>query len=78
MVKTTMDADLVRLRQLLKALEADARITPGDIDLSRHEIEILKLEIAHLEGVLNGHPDYGSRAFLFQIAIDYGTSQCAR
>jgi len=72
MVKTPLNVDLMRLRQFLRALETDAQITVGDVDLGGDEIEKLKREIAYLEGVLNGSPDHGSRAFLFQIAIDYG------
>jgi hypothetical protein len=44
------DSDLVRLRQFLKTLEAEAKIAVGGIDPTR-EIEILKREIAHLERV---------------------------
>lgn len=65
MVRAPREADLARLRQFLTRLEADARYAPGgDIDVT-HEIEKLKDEIAYLEGVR-------SRAFLFQIPIDYG------
>jgi hypothetical protein len=73
MVKTPLNVDLMRLRQFLRALESDAQITLADVDLGGHEIEILKREIAEIEGVLNGSPDHGSRAFLFRIPIDYGT-----
>ena len=69
MVKPQTDADLARLRQFLRALEADAEI------IGAYEIEILKCEIARLEGVAKGGPDCGSKAFLFQIAIDYGASR---
>jgi hypothetical protein len=75
MVKPQTDADLARLRQFLRALEADAEVAVGDVDLGAYEIEILKCEIARLEGVAKGGPDYGSKAFLFQIAIDYGASR---
>jgi hypothetical protein len=77
MVKTSIDTDLARLRQFLKTLEADAQIAVGDVDLGGQEIEILKREIAYIEGILNGNPDCGTRAFLFQIPIDYGASQRA-
>jgi hypothetical protein len=72
MVKTPLNVDLARLRQFLKSLETDAQITLGDVDLNAQEIEILKREIADIEGVLNGSPDHGTRAVLFQIDIDYG------
>ena len=75
MVKTPLNVDLARLRQFLKSLETDAQITVGDVDLAGQEIEILKREIADLEGVLNGSPDHGTRAVLFQIAIDYGAQR---
>jgi hypothetical protein len=77
MVKSSIDTDLVRLRQFLKTLEADAQIAVGDVDLGGQEIEILKREIAYIEGILNGNPDCGTRAFLFRIPIDYGTTQRA-
>ena len=73
MVKTPLNVDLMRLRQFLEALERDAQITLADVDLGGHEIEILKREIAEIEGVLSGSPNHGSRAFLFRIPIDYGT-----
>jgi hypothetical protein len=73
MVRTPLNVDLMRLRQFLKALESDAKIALADVDLGGHEIEILKREIAEIEGVLNGSPDHGSRSFLFRIPIDYGT-----
>ncbi len=75
MVKTPLNVDLARLRQFLKSLEADAQITVGDVDLAGREIEILKREIADLEGVLNGSPDHGTRAVLFQIAIDFSAQR---
>ena len=74
MVKAApIEANLVRLRQFLKRLEADAQITLGDVDVGRHEIEMLKHEIAYLEDVLN----YGSKAYLLHIPIDYGASRSA-
>jgi hypothetical protein len=72
MVKTPLNVDLVRLKQFLRSLETDAQMTVGDIDLAGQEIETLKREIADIEGVLNGSPKHGTRAVLFQIAIDYG------
>ncbi|HEY6024929.1 MAG TPA: hypothetical protein VIV34_12230 [Pseudolabrys sp.] len=72
MVKTPLNVDLARLKQFLKSLETDAQISVGDVDLGGEEIEILKREIADIEGVLNGSPDHGTRAVLFQIAIDFG------
>jgi hypothetical protein len=72
MVKAPLNVDLVRLKHFLKSLEADAQITVGDVDLNAQEVEILKREIADIEGVLNGSPDHGTRAVLFQIDIDYG------
>jgi hypothetical protein len=72
MVKAPLNVDLARLRQFLKSLETDAQIAVGDVDLNGQEIEILKREIADIEGVLNGSPDHGTRAVLFQIDIDYG------
>jgi len=78
MVKTPLNVDLMRLSQFLKTLESDAKITLADIDLGSREIEILKREIAEIEGVLNGSPDHGSRAFLFRIPINYGTHRVHR
>ena len=49
MVKTSIDTDLVRLRQFLNRLEADAEIAVGDVDLGGREIESLKREIAYIE-----------------------------
>ena len=72
MVKAPLNVDLARLRQFLKSLEMDAQISVDDVDLNGQEIEILKREIAAIEGVLNGSPDHGTRAVLFQIDIDYG------
>ena len=74
MIKTSIDTDLVRLRQFLNRLEADAQIAVDDVDLGGQEIESLKREIAYIEGILNGDPRCGSRAFLFRIPIDYGAS----
>jgi len=70
MVKLPTNADLVRLKQFLKALETDdAGIEFEEID----EVETLKQEIAYLEGVL-----YPSRAYLFrEMAIDFGASRGA-
>ena len=67
MVKVPTNADLIRLKQFLKALEVDdARDGVEDVN----EIQILRREIAYLEGVL-----YPSKAFLFrEVAIDYGAS----
>jgi hypothetical protein len=69
MIKAPTEADLVRLKQFLRKLESDGRIAVGD-DVDRHEIEMLKHEIAYLENAR-------SRAFLFQIEIDYGASPSA-
>lgn len=73
MLKAPTDADLIRLREFLKRLESDAQTAPGggDIEFCRHEIEMLKEEIAYLEAAR-------SKAFLAQIAIDFGTSRQAR
>jgi hypothetical protein len=49
MIKTSIDTDLVRLRQFLNRLEADAQIAVGDVDLGGQEIESLKREIAYIE-----------------------------
>ena len=70
MVRAPREADLVRLRQFLKRLEADAQAARGNGDV-RHEIEKLKDEIAYLEGVR-------SRAYLFQIGIDFGAPRAER
>ena len=69
------DSDLVRLRQFLKTLEAEARMEIGGIDPNAREIEILKREIAYLEGVQRGGADERSKKLLLQI--DYGASQRA-
>jgi hypothetical protein len=71
------DSDLVRLRQFQKTLEAEARMEIGGIDPNAREIEILKREIAYLEGVQRGGADERSKKLLLQIAIDYGASQRA-
>lgn len=70
MIKAPTEADLARLRQFLQKLESDAQIAAGDLDFDRHEIEMLKHEIAYLE-------DVRSRAFLFQIEINYGAPRPA-
>jgi hypothetical protein len=75
MVKTSIDTDLVRLRQFLRTLEAEAQIEVGDVDLDGQEIEILKREIAYIEGILNGDPYCGTRALLFQIPIDFSAAR---
>jgi hypothetical protein len=49
----------------------------GGIDPNAREIEILKREIAYLEGVQRGGADERSKKLLLQIAIDYGASQRA-
>jgi hypothetical protein len=71
MVKVPADSDLIRLKQFLKALEADdVEIPRGEVD----EIQMLKREIACLEETV-----YPSKAFLFrEIVIDYGASLGAR
>jgi hypothetical protein len=69
------DSDLIRLRQFLKRLEAEARMEIGGIDPNAREIEILKREIAYLEGVQRGGADERSKKLLLQI--DYGASQRA-
>ena len=51
MTSAHTDSDLVRLRQFLKTLEAEAKIAVGGIDPNTREIEILKREIAYLERV---------------------------
>lgn len=71
------DSDLVRLRQFLKTLEAEAQIEVGGIDPNAREIEILKREIAYLEGAQHEEPDDRSKELLFQIAIDYGAARRA-
>ncbi len=71
------DSDLVRLRQFLSTLEAEAKIAVGGIDPNTREIEILKREIAYLERVQRDGPDDRSKEILLQIAIDYGSSRRA-
>jgi len=71
MVKTPLNVDLLRLRQFLHALEIDAQISVGNVDLGGEEIAKLKREIADIEGVLNGSPDHGTRAVLFRVPIDF-------
>jgi len=67
MVKVPTNTDLIRLKQFLKTLEGD---DPQDGLEEVDEIQILRREIAYLEGVL-----YPSKAFLFrEMAIDYGAS----
>jgi hypothetical protein len=70
MVKAPTEADLNRLRQFLEKLESDARTAVDHSDVDRREIEMLKDEIAYLE-------DVRSKAFLFQIEINYGASRAA-
>lgn len=66
MVKEPTNSDLVRLKQFLRTLESDdAEIAVEEVG----EVEILRREIAYLEGVL-----YPSKAYLFRMAIDYGAS----
>lgn len=67
----------MRLRQFLKTLENEAQLAPDDRDVGYEEIESLKREIAEIEGVLNGSPEYGSRALLFRIPIEYGAHRSA-
>jgi hypothetical protein len=71
------DSDLVRLRQFLKTLEAEAEIAVGGIDPNTREIELLKREIAYLERVQRDGPDDRSKDILLEIAIDYGASRRA-
>lgn len=63
--------------QFLKTLEAEAQIKVGGIDPNAREIEILRREIAYLEGAQHEHPDDRSKELLFQIAIDYGATRRA-
>ena len=76
MTSAHTDSDLVRLRQFLKTLKAEAKIAVGGIDPTR-EIEILKREIAHLERVQQEGPDDRSKEILLRIAIDYAASRQA-
>ena len=71
MVKAPTDADLIRLRSFLQRLESDARHAVEDAELWQHQIERLKGEVAYLEAAR-------SRAFLAQIAIDYGAARVYR
>jgi hypothetical protein len=71
MVKAPTDADLARLRQFLRRLERDAQNAGDDADRCRHEIEMLKDEIAYLEADR-------SKAYLSQIAIDFGARRLQR
>jgi branched-subunit amino acid aminotransferase/4-amino-4-deoxychorismate lyase len=71
MLKAPSEADLVRLRQFLQRLERDAQTSAGDLAVGTNEIEKLKSEIAYLEATR-------SRAFLFQIAINYGAPRSER
>jgi hypothetical protein len=68
MVKAPTEADLVRLRQFLDRVETDGHSMPGEIDVTRQEIVMLKDEIAFLEA-------FGSKAFLLQFEINYGEAQ---
>lgn len=77
MTSAHTDFDLVRLRQFLRTLEAEAKIAVGGIDPNTREIEILKREIAYLERVQRDGPDDRSKEILLQIAIDYGSSRRA-
>lgn len=77
MTSAHTDSDLVRLRQFLRTLEAEAKIAVGGIDPNTREIEILKREIAYLERVQRDGPDDRSKEILLQIAIDYGSSRRA-
>jgi len=77
MTSAHTDSDLVRLRQFLQTLEAEAKIAVGGIDPNTREIEILKREIAYLERVQREGPDDRSKEILLQIAIDYGASRRA-
>ena len=71
MLKAPTDADLIRLRQFLNRLEADAQGGFGDADACRLEIERLKDDIAYLEAAR-------SKAFLAQIGIDFGATGSGR
>ncbi len=66
MVMARLDSDLIRLRQFLKSLEAEA--SAEAIDLGGHEVATLKREIEDIEMFL----EHGSKSFLFRIEIDYG------
>jgi hypothetical protein len=71
MLKAPTDADLIRLRQFLHRLESDAKDAVEDAEFFRREIDRLKSEIAYLEAAR-------SKAFLAQIAIDFGATGSGR
>jgi hypothetical protein len=71
MLKAQTDTDLLRLRQFLRRLEADANEAVEDAEFCRREIDRLKREIAYLEAAR-------SRAFLAQIGIDFGAAGSGR
>jgi len=71
MLKAPTDTDLLRLRQFLRRLEADANEALEDAEFCRREIDRLKREIAYLEAAR-------SRAFLAQIGIDFGAAGSGR
>lgn len=77
MAPTSLNVKLMRLQQFLQALETDVRLAPDDHGVDQEEIESLKREIAEIEAALKSRLEYGSRAFLFQIPIDYGTHRSA-
>jgi len=77
MTSAHTDSDLVRLRQFLKTLEAEAKIAVGGIDPNTREIEILKREVAYLERVQQEGPDDRSKEILLRIGIDYAVSRQA-
>ena len=63
MTSAHTDFDLVRLRQFLRTLEAEAQMAVGDIDPNTREIELLKREIAYLERVQRDGPTTGPKKF---------------
>jgi hypothetical protein len=71
MLKAPTDTDLLRLRQFLRRLEADANEAVEDAEFCRREIDRLRREIAYLEAAR-------SRAFLAQIGIDFGAAGSGR
>ena len=71
MLKAPTDADLIRLRQFLHRLESDAKDAVEDAEFCRREIDRLKNEIAYLEAAR-------SKAFLAQVAIDFGATGSGR
>ena len=71
MLKAPTDTDLLRLRQFLRRLESDANEAVEDAEFCRREIDRLKSEIAYLEAAR-------SKAFLAQIAIDFGATGSGR